>query len=181
MVTQTQTDYRGDLAHSRGSQGSAAVLVAVGDAGIGERRVHAADRLSARLRASQLDCDIRRGASPEATLALALRARTLVGAPVRNDVLRGVTRLLTLASRGTHVPKVPVCRRRVRAESASLQAVCDRLAAPGPVSPHGMAQLIFLLSDGSGPLYQPRSTEDLGARLRRALAALDCLTPDETD
>jgi hypothetical protein len=49
----------------------------------------------------------------------------------------------------------------------------ERLAAPEPVDPHGVALAQELLSDGAGPLYWERSGEDLGERLRQTTAALE--------
>jgi hypothetical protein len=178
MVTTPQMEVHTEPAPTEGSKGAVTVLLAPGDAGIGERRVHVLDRLTARLRAPQLDRDLSRGARPEATVALALRARALVGNAVREDVLRGLRRAIALDSRPARMPSAPICRQHVRAASQELQAVCDRLAAAGPVSAHGMAQLMTLLADGSGPLYRPKSPDVLGARLHEALVSLDRFTPD---
>src|SRR5579864_7474049 len=55
------------------------------------------DRLMARVRASRLDSDLAGGASPDATVGLALRAQLLVGARTRRDVAEGAQRVLATA------------------------------------------------------------------------------------
>jgi hypothetical protein len=181
MVTSSQTRTHDELAQASRSKGPLTVLVASGDGGIRERRVRATDRLSARLRASRLDRDLSRGASPESSVALALHARTLVGAPVREGVLRGLRRLIAVANGPARRPSVPVYRARVASATDDLEAICDRLVVGGPVSARGMAQLRTLLADGGGPLYQRKSRDDLAARLQQALSALDGLTTGGDD
>ena len=68
---------------------------------------------------------------------------------------------------------MPICREHVLAAMSELLAVHDRLLAGGPVSAHGVALLRALISDGAGPLYRRHRRDDLGARLRHVLAALD--------
>jgi hypothetical protein len=54
-------------------------------------------RLMARVRASHLDSDLAGGASPDATVALALRAQTLIDPRTRREVAKGAQRLLATA------------------------------------------------------------------------------------
>jgi hypothetical protein len=75
------------------------------------------------------------------------------------------------------VTVVSLCRPQVRAAERELRDLCGRLAADGPVSAYGIAQVRALLGDGRGPLYQRSSADDLRARLRDVLAALDVLGP----
>src|SRR6266480_1655264 len=56
------------------------------------------DRLLVRLRASRLDSDLASGASPDATVALSLRARALVRMPARRDLARSAQRILAAAA-----------------------------------------------------------------------------------
>jgi hypothetical protein len=157
------------------------------------------DRLMARLRASRLDCDLAGGASPDASVALALRAQMLVGARTRRDVAEGVQRLLATAmqapavglplvparglrrpARGLRWPaagplRVPVCRDRIRESSAELAELIRQLRADGPVAARGVALASALLRDGRGPLYHRANPEDARARVRDAVNALDPL------
>src|ERR1035441_9292424 len=74
------------------------------------------DRLLVRLHASRLDDDLAGGASPDATVTLALRAQMLVRGPARRDTARAAQRVLATAM---HAPgagplPVPVCQDRVK-------------------------------------------------------------------
>jgi len=165
------------------------------------------DRLMARMRASRLDSDLADGASPDATVALALRAQLLVGARTRRDVAEGAQRVLATAiqapraqalaadpslapaargpqmpaARGPHMPaagrlRIPVCRDRVRESAEEFGDLIQRLLADGPVAARGVALASALLSDGTGPLYHRGNADDVRARVREAVNALDPLT-----
>jgi hypothetical protein len=136
--------------------------------------VRSRDRLLVRLRASRLDGDLAAGASPDATVALSLRARTLERMQARRDLARSAQRILAAAA---HAPgagrlPVPVCRDRIQDCSAELQDLIGRLLAAGPVSAQGVAQARALLADATSPIYHRTSPDDLRARVRAAAAAL---------
>ncbi len=140
-------------------------------------------RLVVRVRASRLDSDLAGGASPDATVALALRAQMLVRARTRRDVALGAQQILATATQvpaagraqvpAAGRPRVPVCRDRVRDSSEELGDLIRRLLAGGPVAARGVALASVLLSDGSGPLYHRASADDVRARVREAVDALD--------
>ncbi len=126
-----------------------------------------------------LDEELARGASPDATGPLALRAQTLARESFRRSLARSVRQILAEAMRPPAAwpapgrgPAVPVCRYRVRAVAAELSELIDRLQSPGPVPVRGVAQVSVLLGDGSGPLYYDGSRDDLRARLTEAVDAL---------
>src|SRR5215510_15113068 len=126
------------------------------------------DRLLVWLRAASLDGDLAAGASPDATVALSLRARRLVRTAAR--------RVLAEAALGPAADRrpVPVCRDRIEDCSAELLDLIRRLLAAGPVSAQGVAQARALLLNASSPIYHRASRDDLRARV---LAAADALTP----
>ena len=135
--------------------------------------------VKAGLCAQHLDEELARGASPDATGPLALRAQTLARESFRRSLARSVRQILAEAWRPASArpalgrgPAVPVCRDRVRAVAAELTELIDRLQLPGPVPVRGVAQVSVLLSDGSGPLYHYGSRDDLRARLTEAAGAL---------
>jgi hypothetical protein len=131
------------------------------------------DRLRARLRAFRLDQALAGGASPEASVELALRARRLARPRHRRDLVRGVRRLLETTRRSSLASRpVPVCRDRVRDCEDEFAELIDRLQAAGPVSVRGIAKADLLLADGTGPLYHRASPDDLRARVRDAADAL---------
>ena len=135
--------------------------------------------VKAGLCAQHLDEELARGASPDATGPLALRAQTLARESFRRSLARSVRQILAEAWRPASArpalgrgPAVPVCRDRVRAVAAELTELIDRLQLPGPVPVRGVAQVSVLLGDGSGPLYHHGSRDDLRARLAEAAGAL---------
>src|SRR5260370_28752116 len=71
------------------------------------RPVRPWDRLLARLRASRLDRDLADGASPDATVALALRAQRLGRPRTRRDVARGAQRVLAAATQAPPPHRTP--------------------------------------------------------------------------
>jgi hypothetical protein len=132
------------------------------------------ERLLVRLRASSLDRDLAAGASPDASVALALRAQTLVRPRYRRDLARSARRVLTAATRPPLHSRLPVavCRDRIKDSSEEFAELIRRLLAAGPVAAGGVAQASVLLADASGPLYRRGSAGDLRARVRDAADAL---------
>ena len=132
------------------------------------------DRLRARLRAFRLDSDLAAGASPEASVALALRARVLARTRHRRDLAASADRVLTTATQPAYACRlpVPVCRDRVRDCSEDFGELIRCLRAAGPVPVRGVAKAGVLLADASGPLYHRASADDLRARVRDAADAL---------
>jgi hypothetical protein len=135
--------------------------------------------VKAGLCAQHLDEELARGASPDASGPLALRAQTLARESFRHGLARCARQILAEAERPLPAqprprrgPAVPVCRDRVRAAAAELAEVIDRLQLPGPLPVRGVAQVSVLLGDGSGPLYHRGSRDDLRARLTAAAGAL---------
>jgi hypothetical protein len=118
------------------------------------------DRLAARVRARRLDQDLAAGVLPEASPALALRARRLTARPRRRRMADGYHRLR----------REP--RARLDCAGAELAGLAETLAAPGPVTASGAAQAWLLLTDGTGPLYNVGSTDGVRAAAARTLESL---------
>jgi hypothetical protein len=57
---------------------------------------------------------------------------------------------------------VPLSRRVVLHWRESLLGVAERLERPEPVNPCGVARVLVLLTDGTGPLYNPGAAERMG-------------------
>lgn len=156
--------------------GTLLILVDPVDHCITPRRATRIERLLAALHAGRLDHDLVAGASPEATVELALRGQTLVRPSERRALARSVQRLICEASRPT--PQLfrsgsPIMREKVRAAANELASLVDRLLAPVPVSARGVAHVSVLLSDGAGPLFGPGDPEVLRRQVRVAVNALD--------
>lgn len=133
------------------------------------------DRAMARTRAFTLDRDLARGASPDGTVRLALRARRLTGMRERRALARAIRHFVEQAGHpaGKRWPPVPVCWDRVRASTAEFEFLAGRLASQAPVSARGVAQVSMLLHDGCGPLYRRSGPDALAARVHQAVTALD--------
>jgi hypothetical protein len=144
--------------------------------GIVFQRARLRDRLVARLRAARLDDELARGVAPEASVALLLRAQTLIAPSTRAALAREIQRILRDALSGYVwvISRVTPRRREVLDAAEELEALAHRLVEPGPVSADGVARVRLLLTDGCGPLYAHGASE----RLRTvASAALDSLEP----
>jgi hypothetical protein len=138
------------------------------------RTVRPWDRLLAHWHASRLDRDLADGASPDATVPLALRAQLLLRGPARLDLARSASRVLATAMRAPASGRlpVPVCQDQVRDCSAEFGDLIRRLLASGPVPAQGVAMARILLADASGPLYHRASPGELRASVRDAADAL---------
>lgn len=132
------------------------------------------DRVLVHVHGFRLDEQLAGGASPEASVELALRAQLLVRPRHRRELARSVARLLSTPQRSPYGgrPPVPVCRDRVRACEDEIGELVARLQANGPIPARGVAKAGLLMADGSGPLYRRASRDDLRARLREAADAL---------
>jgi hypothetical protein len=128
------------------------------------------DRLAARVRARRLDRALAGGTPPEASAALALRAQQLTEPESRGSIARALRRILRDAQQGSRpaLGRVMPSRARVRAAREELSRLADTLEDPGPVDAVGVAQALLLLTDGTGPLYNPDSRASLCAGAERA-------------
>ncbi|HWD54780.1 MAG TPA: hypothetical protein VG346_06640 [Acidimicrobiales bacterium] len=134
------------------------------------------ERLVVRLRAGALDAALAAGASPESDVALALHAEHLCAPSQRRLLSRSLRHVVARAEAPAgRLRPVPLNRAAVRRVRAQLESLADRLASDDPVDVRGIARLRALLSDGTGPLYQPRE----GGHLELEVAALrSALAPD---
>jgi hypothetical protein len=138
-----------------------------------EHPIRLRDRLVARWRALDLDDELARGASPDASAPLALRARSAVLPSVRRTLAADLRRLGEEARSGrVSRVRLPVPRRKLLGASAELDALAERLVAPGPVAVRGVAETRLLLYDGTGVLYSD-SPADLRPAVTRALHHLE--------
>ena len=138
------------------------------------RRPLLKDRLAARLRARRLDRALAQGTPPEASAALALRAQRLTEPEERASIARELRRVLREAggSRRPEFARIKPSQGRVLGAREQLRRLADTLEEPGPVAASGVAQARLLLTDGTGPLYNPDSRTTLVAGAARALREL---------
>jgi hypothetical protein len=132
------------------------------------------DRLRARLRAAELDRRLARGADPDREVALALHARRLLDPVARRKLARSLRRSVALSGARLNPasPRPPIPG-HVADCAAMVDALADRVASDGAVSPRGVAAVRVLLTEGGGPLYASRGRAALGAALAGALDALE--------
>jgi hypothetical protein len=134
------------------------------------------DRLVARCATTRVDRALAAGASPDAGVALTLRARVLIGRPMRGELAADLRSLVAMAW-DPSPPRHgwgPVCRRRLRHATEELLALARLLDAPEPVGVRGVALTRLLLIDSAGPVYGlgDEPLETLVAAIREARAAL---------
>lgn len=132
------------------------------------------DRLKARMRSRQLDQALAYGTPVESTPSLALRAHRLTALPDRRAKAATYRRLLREVSddASRSYVRIAACRWRVVAASSPLSHLAEALAQPGPVGARGAAEASLLLTDGTGPLYNPANEASLESYALRALAHL---------
>jgi hypothetical protein len=128
-----------------------------------------------RLGAASLDRQIASGLPPESNRLTAARAEFLVSLPLRRSLAQNWRDLSAQAARGptARSPRVSLCRDRIIATHRDILAMLHALSTSLPVPAQGVAQASWLLSDGTGPLYNRACTTDLAAALRRVVELLD--------
>ncbi len=136
-------------------------------------RARLRDQVTARVRSRELDLELASGAPTESTPAIALRARRLTGLGDRRAKAATLRRLLRDAGQGPRSSRVKVPPSPgVVAAADALTQLAEALALPGPVAARGAAEASLLLTDGTGPLYNPATTASLEFRTRMALEDL---------
>jgi hypothetical protein len=128
------------------------------------------DRMSARWWPRRLDRALADGVPPEASPALALRARRLTELARRRSLAGSLRRIVREALDGPRPShgRIRPDRGGVEAARDELTALADGLTDPRPVAAHAVAQAWLLVTDGTGPLYDPRGRASLRAGAARA-------------
>jgi hypothetical protein len=132
-------------------------------------------RLLARLLAPTLDRQLAEGQAPESNALLATRAQILVAPESRRALADGWRDVLVLAHepRVPGDPRVPVNRASVIACETALRTMVDALSVTLPVPARGAAMASWLLSDGAGPVYDRRRSDELDQAVAETIALLD--------
>jgi hypothetical protein len=131
-------------------------------------------RALARMTATSLDRRLAAGEAAASDRLLAARANLIVGRQSRRRLADDWERLLTTARRSV-VPRSP----RLRVQSTTILAaehhvreLVALIGQPVRVNPRGVARARLLLTDGAGPLYNPRRSGDLVPALQSAATTL---------
>ena len=125
-------------------------------------------RLRVGLHRARLDQQLAEGFGSDSVEDRALRGRQLAGKRTRRRLARSLRARVKDAERpaGPHLSAaVPLARRAVLSSRESLLGLAERLESPDPVNPCGVARVLALLTDGTGPLYGSGAAD----RLREAV------------
>lgn len=133
------------------------------------------DRALARVFGGRLDRRLAAGRSPESARLLAARAQDLVSPATRQTLADDWEYVL---DRAKHAPaptmgRMALHRDWIVAAEAEVREMAACLRRPLPVAATGVAAASVLLTDGAGPLYNPRAHPGLREALRLASAQLD--------
>lgn len=105
------------------------------------------------------------GFGPDPVEDRALRARQLAATRARRRLARSLRARVKDAERPAAIrmsAAVPLCRRAVLPWREGLLGLAERLERPVPVNPAGVARVLVLLTDGTGPLYNPAAADRMG-------------------
>jgi hypothetical protein len=133
-------------------------------------------RLMARVRGPWLDRELATGVPPWQSAVHAARAVQLTSRHRRRGLARTLERLLRDAE---HPPALALgaavrpCRSQVMPAAPALRAIVTRLRSGAPLEARGIAALLAVLSDGSGPCYSRADPGALTARLETVSRWLD--------
>ncbi|WP_319449061.1 MULTISPECIES: hypothetical protein [unclassified Mycobacterium] len=132
-------------------------------------------RLFARLQPGRFDRLVAENELLPLGHAVTAHAQRIISTPERQALARTLRRSIREAHGRTAnnalTARVRLHEANVRAAEALIDALALRLDSPHPITPHGMAALRLLLSDGAGPFYQ-FGRGDLSERLGAVLAKL---------
>ncbi len=122
-------------------------------------------RLRVQLHRGRLDQQVAEGFGPDPVEDRALRARQLSAMRARRRLARSLRARVKDAEAPAAIrmsAAVPLCRRAVLPWRESLLGLAERLERPDPVNPAGVARVLVLLTDGTGPLYNPAAAGRMG-------------------
>jgi hypothetical protein len=137
------------------------------------------DKVLARLLGASLDRQLAAGRTPESSPLLAARARHIVALRSRQRVARNWENLLRTARRahGPYRPALPISSDHIIAAEPAVRDLVRCLTVPLPVAARGVAMATALLTDATGPVYNPHSRLSLGTALAAAKTQLDPALP----
>ncbi len=99
----------------------------------------------------------------------------LVSPAIRCELAQNLANLLVQAHTpsGMRNPRVQLNRGCIVACEPEIHEMINAVLTPLPTSARGTAMVSWLLTDGTGPLYNRRCSAELGTALTRAIAQLD--------
>lgn len=153
-------------------------LVRVKD-GLALRRIGRRHRVFARVFARSLDAQLAGGQAPEDRWLRSVRATVLSGPVFRQRLAGAWAHVLARAEGAERRPLAGIGARGAdtRGGRELIAALIDILQSPGSASARGVAMATELLTDGTGPLYRPRSIEHLSAAVAATIRSLQPSEP----
>jgi len=146
-----------------------------GSGQLGWRPRRITDRALAHALSFRLDRRLAAGRSPESDRLLAARAQHLVSPAARRALADDWEYLLRVVK---HAPAPTLGRMALRRDQIAgaepeVRKIAACLRTPLPVAAGGVAAANVLLTDGAGPLHNPRAEIPLRDALNLAIAQLD--------
>jgi len=131
--------------------------------------------LVVRVLASSLDRQLAGGRPPESGRLLAARAQVLVSPTTRRALAQSFDNVTAHARRTPAMrdPRMPLNRRSIIACEREIREMRDALLTPLPAPARGAAMASWLLSDGTGPLFDGHRSIELQSTIRQVIAQLD--------
>ncbi|HEX4432495.1 MAG TPA: hypothetical protein VHZ96_24695 [Frankiaceae bacterium] len=159
------------------------LLAAAGDPlRIVTRRRRPWDRVLARSRSLTLDAQLADGHSPDDNWLRLVRAELLISRHGRVEIARHWETVLERCSRQGNEGRlrVPLQYQQIRAAEPGIRRLIAALRSRLAINVRGVAMASLLLTDGTGPLYNPARSADLRAFVSAAADHLDPMTLLET-
>jgi hypothetical protein len=140
-------------------------------------------RVLARIKATSLDRRLAAGETAATDRLLAARARQIVARHSRWRLADDWEHLLTAAREPIvpRSPRLPVQSTTIQAAEHHVRELVALIRQPVQANPRGIARASLLLTDGAGPLYNPRRSADLIPALRAAAGTLTMSGADSRD
>ncbi len=129
-------------------------------------------QIAVRLRRSSLDRALSDGVDPLDSSLLATRAVQLNRPATRARIARGLERLALSAERPHSRARIEPSRTAMRSNRTDLLDLAEMLRHDRPLYAPGIAALMTMLTDGTGPVYTDRRGEAVARQLELARAVL---------
>jgi hypothetical protein len=142
------------------------------------RRRRPWDRLLAQSRALTLDAQLADGCAPDDHRLRMVRAELLTSPGGRRELARHWEGVLGRCAQQCNDRRlrVPLQYKQIRAAEAAIRRMITTLRSGLAVNVQGVAMASLLLTDGTGPLYNPARSADLRAFVNAAVDHLDPIT-----
>jgi hypothetical protein len=139
------------------------------------------DRFAARVLAASLDRQLAAGHPPQSSQALAIRLRLVASPAGRRELAEHWIHVMDLTARPpAPLPaRGPLCRGAVA--EGDVREMIAILAGDLPIAARGAAVASWLLSDGTGPLHNHRSSLQLSAAVRQVTRQIGSFTDTPPD